>query len=184
MAWDVAEAESAEIAADLVQRACLMDRYRWLRSFGSHQCNQLILHAVNGNATRGATMEWRLEVTRVLISFSRPRVSNDSPYSESLFRTVNYRPGYPSSPFASKKKPANGWPLVRTGAISIPPSNSSRLTSVTAVPPRPFVSCEPMSSNSHARAIQDAVADPLSVDNNLKKFGSTSQQRNTIRAMS
>lgn len=38
----------------------------------------------------------------MLRSFSRPRVSNDNPYSESLFRTVLYRPDYPNRPFASK----------------------------------------------------------------------------------
>jgi putative transposase len=38
----------------------------------------------------------------VLRSFSRPRVSNDNPYSESLFRTVKYLPDYPSRPFGSK----------------------------------------------------------------------------------
>ena len=62
----------------------------------------LILHADNGNAMRGATLESRLEEMGVLRSFSRPRVSNDNPYSESLFRTVKYRPDYPSRPFASK----------------------------------------------------------------------------------
>ena len=51
---------------------------------------------------RGATLESRLEEMGVLRYFSRPRVSNDNPYSESLFRTVKYRPDYPSRPFASK----------------------------------------------------------------------------------
>jgi hypothetical protein len=51
---------------------------------------------------RGATLESRLEEMGVLRSFSRPRVSNDNPYSESLFRTVKYRPDYPSRPFGSK----------------------------------------------------------------------------------
>ena len=32
-------------------------------------------------------------------SFSRPRVSNDNPYSEALFRTCKYRPGYPHEGF-------------------------------------------------------------------------------------
>ena len=106
VAWDVAEVESAEIAADLVQRACLKERYRRPSGFGSHQCQQprLILHADNGNAMRGATLESRLEEMGVLRSFSRPRVSNDNPYSESLFRTVKYRPDYPNRPFASKEK--------------------------------------------------------------------------------
>ena len=106
VAWDVAEVESAQIAADLVQRACLRERYRRPSGFGSHQCRQqpLILHADNGNAMRGATLESRLEEMGVLRSFSRPRVSNDNPYSESLFRTVKYRPDYPSRPFASKNE--------------------------------------------------------------------------------
>ena len=104
VAWDVAEVESAEIAAVLVQRACLKERYHRPNGFGSRQCQQqpLILHADNGNAMRGATLESRLEEMGVLRSFSRPRVSNDNPYSESLFRTVKYRPDYPSRPFASK----------------------------------------------------------------------------------
>jgi len=51
---------------------------------------------------RAATLESRLEELGVLRSFSRPRVSNDNPYSESLFRTVKYRPDYPRKPFGSK----------------------------------------------------------------------------------
>jgi transposase InsO family protein len=104
VAWDVAEVESAEIAAELVQRACLKERYCRPRGFGSRQSHQqpLILHADNGNAMRAATLESRLEELGVLRSFSRPRVSNDNPYSESLFRTVKFRPDYPSRPFASK----------------------------------------------------------------------------------
>ena len=53
---------------------------------------------------RAATLEVRLEELGVLRSFSRPRVSNDNPYSESLFRTIKYRPDYPSKPFTSKEQ--------------------------------------------------------------------------------
>jgi transposase InsO family protein len=81
VAWDVAEREDSQIAADLVSRACLRERV----SKGRRQ--PLILHADNGNATRAATLESRLEELGVLRSFSRPRVSNDNPFSESLFRT-------------------------------------------------------------------------------------------------
>jgi transposase InsO family protein len=95
VAWDVAEREEAQIAADLVSRACLRERI----SKGRPQ--PLILHADNGNAMRAATLESRLEELGVLRSFSRPRVSNDNPYSESLFRTVKYRPDYPRRPFQS-----------------------------------------------------------------------------------
>jgi hypothetical protein len=68
----------------------------------------LILHADNGNAMRAATLESRLEELGVLRSFSRPRVSNDNPFSESLFRTVKYRPDYPRRPFCSQEE-ACGW---------------------------------------------------------------------------
>ena len=96
VAWDVAEREDPAIAADLVSRACLRERI----SKGRRQ--PLILHADNGNAMRAATLESRLEELGVLRSFSRPRVSNDNLYSESLFRTAKYQPDYPNRPFASK----------------------------------------------------------------------------------
>ena len=94
VAWEVAEREDAPIAADLVSRACLRERIRRRRP------QPLILHADNGNAMRAATLESRLEELGVLRSFSRPRVSNDNPFSESLFRTVKYRPDYPRRPFS------------------------------------------------------------------------------------
>ena len=98
MAWDVAEREDPAIAADLVSRAFLRERI----SKGARQ--PLILHADNGNAMRAATFESRLEELGVLRSFSRPSVSNDNTYLESLFRTAKYRPDYPSRPFARKEE--------------------------------------------------------------------------------
>ena len=44
----------------------------------------------------------------VVPSFSRPGVSNDTPFSESLFRTMKYRPEYPSRPFATEQE-AQKW---------------------------------------------------------------------------
>lgn len=98
VAWDVEDREDASIAADLVSRACLRERISKGRQ------RPLILHADNGNAMRAATLESRLEELGVLRSFSRPRVSNDNPYSESLFRTVKYRPDYPNRPFRTKEE--------------------------------------------------------------------------------
>jgi hypothetical protein len=46
----------------------------------------------------------------VVPSFSRPGVSDDNPYSEALFRTLKYRPGFPSKPFASLAV-ASAWVL-------------------------------------------------------------------------
>ena len=96
VAWYVADREDAQIAADLLGRACLRERI-------SKGCRQpLVLHSDNGNAMRTAMLEARLEELGVLRSFSRLRVSNDNPYSESLLRTVIYRPDYPKRPFTNK----------------------------------------------------------------------------------
>ena len=92
----IAEREDPAIAADLVSRACLRER------ISKGRRRPLILHADNGNAMRAATLESRLEELGVITSFSRPRVLNDNPYSESLFRTAKYRPDYPSRPFTGQ----------------------------------------------------------------------------------
>jgi len=61
----------------------------------------LVLHSDNGGSMKGATMLATLQRLGVVPSFSRPQVSDDNPYSEALFRTMKYRPGYPSRPFSS-----------------------------------------------------------------------------------
>ncbi|MET3131617.1 hypothetical protein AAKU55_001880 [Oxalobacteraceae bacterium GrIS 1.11] len=59
---------------------------------------------------KGATMLATLEKLGIMPSFSRPRVSNDNAYAESLFRTCKYRPNYPSKPFDSIDE-ARQWTL-------------------------------------------------------------------------
>jgi putative transposase len=110
VAWDVAEVESAPIAADLVQRACLKERYHHPSGFGNRQCQQppLILHADNGNAMRGATLESRLEEMGVLRSFSRPRVSNDNPTQNHCSVRSNTGLITPAGPLPARTRPANG----------------------------------------------------------------------------
>lgn len=61
---------------------------------------QLVLHSDNGGPMKGATLRATLQQLGIEPSFSRPAVSNDNPYSESLFRTVKYRPEYPTRPFS------------------------------------------------------------------------------------
>jgi transposase InsO family protein len=103
VAWNVAELEDAQIAADLVSRACLRERICKGRP---QPLNSLLrqwqcLAAGFSKSCGPPRLESRLEELGVLRSFSRPRVSNDNPFSESLFRTVKYRPDYPRRPFQS-----------------------------------------------------------------------------------
>jgi transposase InsO family protein len=88
--WQVYEQESSALAADLMTDICLREDVKR---------NQVILHSDNGSPMKGATMLATLQELGVVPSFSRPSVSNDNPYSESLFRTLKYRPEYPEKAF-------------------------------------------------------------------------------------
>jgi transposase InsO family protein len=90
VAWSVHDVQSDDLAAILVDEAC--------RREGVVR-DRLVLHADNGAAMKGKTMLVKLEQLGVLPSFSRPRVSDDNPFPEALFRTLKYRPSYPSKPF-------------------------------------------------------------------------------------
>ena len=53
---------------------------------------------------KGCTMLVTLQRLGIVPSFSRPGVSNDHAYSESLFKTMKYGHTYPSKPFQSLEK--------------------------------------------------------------------------------
>ena len=53
-------------------------------------------------------MKVTLEKLGIAASDSRPRVSNDNPFSEALFRTCKYRPDWPAKGFATKAD-AQAW---------------------------------------------------------------------------
>ena len=97
--YRVHECESMEFSAALLEEICFRERIL---------VNQLVVHADNGGAMKGATMLATMQKLGVMPSFSRPRVSDDNPYSESLFKTLKYCPKYPSRPFDSLDT-ANGW---------------------------------------------------------------------------
>ena len=85
-AWSIHENESAEWASVFIQQACLDEGV---------EKDQLVLHSDNGKPMKGATMRVMLEKLGVMPSFSRPSVSDDNPFSESLFRTVKYHSTFP-----------------------------------------------------------------------------------------
>jgi putative transposase len=90
--WRIEAVESADHAGRLIDRIC--------REQGIAK-GQLRLHSDNGAPMKGATLLATLERLGVVPSFSRPSVSDDNPYSESLFKTLKYRPSYPDSAFSS-----------------------------------------------------------------------------------
>lgn len=97
--WEVHERESAQQAAALIRRAVLAE---------GCVARPLVLHADNGSPMKGATMKVTLEKLGITASYSRPRVSNDNPFSEALFRTCKYRPDWPGKGFATRTD-AQAW---------------------------------------------------------------------------
>lgn len=97
--WEVHENESMELSSKLLQKICLME--------GINK-DQLRLHSDNGGPMKGATMLVTMQWLGVVPSFSRPSVSNDNPFSESLFKTLKYCPEYPSKPFENLEA-ARSW---------------------------------------------------------------------------
>lgn len=92
MGWAVHPTQDETHAAALFTQVC---QQRVLNPTG------LVLHADNGGPMKGATMVGTLERLGVIPSFSRPRVSDDNPYSEALFRTLKYCPTFPTQPFST-----------------------------------------------------------------------------------
>lgn len=92
--WQVYDCESSSYAADLIEDIAIREKI---------DKNQLVLHSDNGSPMKGATLRAKMIDLDISPSFSRPRVSNDNPYSESLFKTVKYHYSYPENPFTSLK---------------------------------------------------------------------------------
>lgn len=85
---EVHEQEDKNLSSAMMARICKEQ---------SIQSDQLILHADNGGPMKNATMFAVLQKLGVTESFSRPGVSNDNAFSESLFSTLKSRAGYPAS---------------------------------------------------------------------------------------
>jgi putative transposase len=84
--WLLASGESAVLARRLIRESCDKQRI---------EPEQLTIHADRGPAMRSQTVAQLLATLGVVKSHSRPQVSNDNPFSESQFKTLKYRPGFP-----------------------------------------------------------------------------------------
>ena len=93
--WRVHEVQCADLSSKLLTEICDQQ--------GVNK-NQLTTHADNGGPMKGATMLVTMQKLGVMPSFSRPSVSDDNPFSESLFKTLKYCPQYPTKPFDSSEE--------------------------------------------------------------------------------
>ena len=96
--WQVHDCESSAHAADLIEDIAYREKI---------EKNQLVIHSDNGSPMKGATLRAKMIDLEIAFSYSRPRVSNDNPYSESLFKTIKYHYSFPESPFSSLDEARN-----------------------------------------------------------------------------
>ena len=91
--FEVHDSDSAHHAAHLARRTALAESVH----AGSVKP---VLHGDNGATLKGTTVLAMLYWLGIEPSYSRPRVSDDNPYAEALFRTAKYRPEFPVKGFS------------------------------------------------------------------------------------
>ena len=91
--WEVHDTDHSDHAAHLVRRTALAEGIAALSA-------KPVLHGDNGSTLKATTVLAMLNWLGVKPSYSRPRVSDDNAYAESLFRTAKYRPEFPTKGFA------------------------------------------------------------------------------------
>jgi len=91
--FEVHESDDSDHAVELLRRTALAE--------GLHTMTQKpVLHGDNGSTLKATTVLAMMYWLGLKASYSRPRVSNDNAFSESLFHTAKYRPEFPEKGFA------------------------------------------------------------------------------------
>jgi transposase InsO family protein len=99
--WEVHDTDDSEHAVHLVRRTALAESIAAMTT-------KPVLHGDNGSTLKATTVLAMLNWLGVKPSYSRPRVSDDNAYAESLFRTAKYRPEFPAKGFADLDE-ARAW---------------------------------------------------------------------------
>ncbi len=84
--WRVAERESAALASRLIEESCLKQGI---------QPRVRTLHSDRGAPMTSPCTAQLLAQLGITRSLSRPKVSDDNPFSEAQFQTLKYHPGFP-----------------------------------------------------------------------------------------
>ncbi len=91
--WEVHDSDDSAHAAHLVRRTAFAEGIAALAT-------KLVLHGDNGSTLKATTVLAMLNCLGVKPAYSRPRVSDDNVYAESLLRTAKYRPEFQALGFA------------------------------------------------------------------------------------
>ena len=99
--YEVHGSDDSEHAIELLRRTALAE--------GLHMLPEKpVLHGDNGATLKATTVLAMMNWLGVKASHSRPRVSDDNAFVESLFRTAKYRPEFPAKGFADLEQ-ARQW---------------------------------------------------------------------------
>lgn len=85
--WMVANCERSDLAERLIEESCQKQLI---------QPGQLTIHADRGSSMKSKKVAQLMSDLGVTKTHSRPNVSNDNPFSEAQFKTLKYRPDFPS----------------------------------------------------------------------------------------
>jgi transposase InsO family protein len=88
---EVHDVECSKLASDFFDRVC--------RDEGLTSHAAAVLHSDNGAPMRSIKLAAKMRELGISLSFSRPGVSNDNAYAESLFKTMKYHHSYPMRRF-------------------------------------------------------------------------------------
>ncbi len=150
--WEVHDSDDSDHAVHLVRRTALAEGIATMTI-------KPVLHGNNGSTLKATTVLAMLNWLGIKPSYSRPRVSDDNAYAESLFRTANTAPS--SRPRGSPlwMRPAPGRPASCAGTTSsIATAAFATSARRNAMPARtkqflrPGMSCTPGLANSIRRA--------------------------------
>jgi transposase InsO family protein len=128
--WEVHADDSSNHAAHLVRRTALAEGIAALT-------DKPVLHGDNGSTLKATTVLAMLNWLGVKPSYSRPRVSDDNAYAESLFRTAKYRPEFPVKGYETLEGARHSC-IGPTWNTSTAASATCRRSSAIPVKTRPF----------------------------------------------
>jgi putative transposase len=138
--FEVHDTDSADHAACLARRTALAEGVHAMPA-------RPVLHGDNGATLKATTVLAMLHWLGIKPSYSRPRVSDDNPFVEALFRTVKYRPAFPLKGFADLQA-ARDWSARFSGTITTTTTAESATSPRRSAMPGRMVLCSPPATPS------------------------------------
>jgi putative transposase len=139
--FEVHDTDSADHAARLARRTALAEGVHAMPA-------RPVLHGDNGATLKATTVLAMLHWLGIKPSYSRPRVSDDNPFVEALFRTVKYRPAFPLKGFADLQAAETGARGSCSGTITTTTTAESATSPRRSAMPGRMVLCSPPATPS------------------------------------